>query len=262
MILTEFSVERVVDLKDEERSFPDDLSFFKPYLPHFVRETLETGGEAYVSTDASGAVSGLFVYDSFEKAGTIFTKSSEVFDCFYGLKPFSYLYAEMRRGHETEVYDIYAVDFQRLPIAHRFRHEVSVADDERISEMEGLIVSAYPRMNRSWVKVALRNGDRCLTVRLNGEIAGMGWLSFVNGVGRLHTLYVKPRFRRMGIGEDIVHARLLWLRTNHAHSAFSEISRSNVPSARIATKAGMSTSGQIFQYSRLQTKSPRRVEPS
>jgi len=52
----------------------------------------------------------------------------------------------------------------------------------------------------------------------------------------------------LGVGEDILNARLLWHKLNHAHSAFSEISRYNAPSSRIATKGHMEASGQIFQY--------------
>jgi len=76
----------------------------------------------------------------------------------------------------------------------------------------------------------------------------LGWLSIVNGVGRLHSLHVKPQFRRIGIGEDILFARLLWLRSKRARSAFSEISRDNPPSSRIAMKGRMMPSGTIFQY--------------
>jgi hypothetical protein len=59
---------------------------------------------------------------------------------------------------------------------------------------------------------------------------------------------VKPQLRRIGIGEDILNARLLWLKANHAHSAFCEISRYNMASAGNVMKAHMQVSGQVFQY--------------
>jgi hypothetical protein len=76
----------------------------------------------------------------------------------------------------------------------------------------------------------------------------LGWLSIVNGIGRLHTLHVRPQFRKIGIGEDILYARLLWLKSKHARSVFSEISRDNSSSSKIAMKGHMTVSGQVFQY--------------
>jgi GNAT superfamily N-acetyltransferase len=258
MSLPTFDAEKIVDnVSDTGFVLPNGLSFFEPYLRYFVREILETGGEAYVSRTSGGAVSGLFIYDNSEKTGTIFTRSREVFDYFYGLKPFSFLFAEMRTEHEAEIYDIYTIDLENLPIVHRFSHEVSMTEDGHTDEIEQFMASTHPGINRKWVNVALKNGDKCFIVRLGTEIAGLGWVSFVNGIGRVHSLYVKPQFRRIGIGEDILYARLLWLKSNHARSAFSEISRHNSPSSRVAMKAHMSVSGQIFQYSRLQTKSPQ-----
>src|SRR5437899_6129191 len=102
--------------------------------------------------------------------------------------------------------------------------------------------------HRRWVNVAVNEGERCFFVRLGKEIVGLGWLSIVNNIGRLYSLNVKPQFRRIGIGEDILFARLLWIKSRPARSAFPEISRDNSPSSRIAMKGRMTPSGTIFQY--------------
>ncbi len=237
--------------------FPGDFSFFDSYLQHFAREVLEIGGEAYVSRASDGNISGLFTYDDFEKTGTIYTRTREVFDYFWGLKPFNFLFAELKTEVESEVYDIYRIDFENQAIVHRFSYEISMVNEGQIGEIERFTVLAHPGMNRRWVRVALKNGDKCFTVRLDGEIAGLGWVSFVRSVGRIHSLFVKPQFRKLGIGEDILYARLLWLKAKHARSAFSEISRLNSPSSRIASKAQMKVYGQVFEYSR---KNLRRNE--
>jgi hypothetical protein len=54
----------------------------------------------------------------------------------------------------------------------------------------------------------------------------------------------------MGIGQDILYARLMWLKSKRAHSAFSEISRYNFSSSKVAVNAQMSVSGQLFGYFR------------
>jgi GNAT superfamily N-acetyltransferase len=241
-------VSEIWNASDIDFVVPHDFSFFEPYLHYFIGEILEIGGEAYVSRDSEEAVSGIFLYDSSEKAGTVYTRSREVFDYFYELKPFNFLFAEIKTEAESEIYDIYTVDLENLDIVHRFRHEISIAEKESISDIERFMALTHPGINRKWVSVALKNGEKCFIVRLTNEIAGLGWLSIVNGIGRLHSLYVKPQFRRIGIGEDILFARLLWLKSKHAHSAFSEISRYNVSSSRIAIKGHMTVSDQVFQY--------------
>jgi GNAT superfamily N-acetyltransferase len=242
---------------DIDLVFPDGFSFFEPYLRYFIREVLEIGGEAYVSRTSDDNVSGIFIYDDFEKAGTVYTRSREVFDYFCGLKPFNFLFAELRTEVESEVYDIYTINLENHNIVHRFSHEISMGDEGQIGEIERFMVLAHPGMNRRWIRVALKNGDKCFVVRLGSEIAGLGWVSFVKKIGRIHSLFVKPQFRRLGIGEDILYARLLWLKAKHAHSAFSEISRYNSSSVRIESKAQMKVCGQVFQYFK---KNPARKE--
>ena len=244
----EMKVSEIRSANDFDFVFPSGFSFFEPYLPYHIKEILEIGGEAYVCRTSDGALSGIFIYDESENVGTIYTRDREAFDYFYALKPFNFLYSEMKTEVESETYDIYTLDLENFPIVHRFSHEISIAEENDVAELERFMVSTHPRINRRWVNVALNNGDKCLIVRLGDEIAGLGWLSLVNGIGRLHSLYVKPQFRNIGIGEDILNARLLWLESKHARSAFSEISRYNLPCSRIAMKANMTVSGQVFQY--------------
>ena len=258
----EMKVSEIWNASDIDFVSPNGLSFFEPYLQYFIKEILEVGGEAYVSRTPGGAVSGIFIYDDFERVGTIYTRSKEVFDYFYGLKPFSFLFAEMRAEVESEIYDIYTIDLESVVFVHRFSHEISMAEEGHIDEVEQFMVSTNPRINRRWVNVALKNGDKCFTVKLGNEIAGLGWLSIVNGIGRIHSLYVKPQYRRIGIGEDILYARLLWLKSKHVSSAFSEISRYNFASSRIAMKGQMRVSGQIFQYFKKDLDKKKELESS
>jgi GNAT superfamily N-acetyltransferase len=239
-----------VSVSDINFVFPVGFSFFEPYLEYHVKEILEIGGEAYVTRTSEGVTSGLFMYDGSEKSGSIYTKSREIFDYFYVLKPFNWLFSELKTEHENEIYDIYAVDLDNLALAHRFSYEISMVENQDINEVERFMASTHPGINKKWVSVAFENGDRCFTVRLKNEIAGIGWVSFVNGIGRLYSLYVKPQFRRIGVGEDILNARLLWLKSKHARSAFCEISRYNAASSGNVMKAHMSVCGELFQYFR------------
>ena len=249
----EIRASQVRNASDVHSLFPDGFSYFQPYLEYWIKETLEIGGEAYVSETADGEGSGLFLYDDYEKAGSIFTRSREVFDYFYKLKPFKSIYAELQTEHPKEVYDIHTIDLENSSLEHTFSHAVSVADMEQIKEIQQFMLSTHPGTNPRWLDVALRNGDRCVTVRFGDEIAGVGWLSLVNGIGRLHSLFVRPRFRRIGVGLDILFARLLWLKSKSARLALSEISVNNLESSRISTRGGMKVSGQVYQYFKTET---------
>ena len=227
---------------------PEGFSFFQPYLRHWIREVLGVGGEAYVAKTPTGSVSGLFIYDDFEKTGTVYTKSREVFDHFYELKPFSILWSELRTERDSETYDLYTVNLDSQSIVYSFNHPIIIAEDQHLVEIERFMALTNPGMNPKWVRVALQNGDKCFLVRFQNEIAGIAWLSLVNRIGRLYFLYVKHQFRRIGVGGDLLFARLLWLKAKHAHSAFSEISRNNPTSARVSMRGHMSVTGQVYQY--------------
>ncbi len=247
-MIGKLQVHHISNISDVDFIVPTGFSFFEPYLKYNIKEILEIGGEAYVSKTPEGAVSGVFIYDDYEKSGTIYTKSREVFDYFYQLKPFNFLFSEIQTDLENEIYDIYTLNLGDIAVAPKFSYEISIAQRSHLDEIEQFMSSTHPGINKKWVNVALRNEDRCLFVRLNNEIVGAGWLSLVNDIGRLHTLYVKPQFRRLGIGEDILNGRLLWLKSKHARSVFTEISRYNVASAGNVMKAHMRISGQVFQY--------------
>src|SRR5690348_9341548 len=88
-----------------EFHFDRELSFFEPYIHHWIREILEVGGEVYVARTPEEILSGVFLYDKFEKTGTICTRSRDVFDYFYNLKPLNSVYAEIHAEHPKETYD-------------------------------------------------------------------------------------------------------------------------------------------------------------
>ena len=111
-------VSKISSASELEFVFPDGFSFFEPYIQYFVKEILEVGGEAYVSRTSEGEVSGIFMYDLSENQGTIYTRSREVFDYFYALKPFNFLFAELKTELENEIYDIYSVQFENIPVDH------------------------------------------------------------------------------------------------------------------------------------------------
>jgi ribosomal protein S18 acetylase RimI-like enzyme len=228
--------------------FPQNLSYFSvPYLKYWAKETLEIGGEVQVSRNASGDLTGLFMYDDYEADGTIFTRSREVFDHFSKVKPYGSTWSELQVDHNGKAYDILTMELEGVEFRHEFKHQVAMELD--IDELEEFMsLTVHYALNPKWVRTALANGDRCFAARVDSDIVGVAWLSLVNGIGRVPDLYVKPQFRRTGVARDLFYARLLYLKSQHARSYFAEIRHDNKPALEHALKVGMKVSGQIFEY--------------
>src|SRR2546425_11192576 len=226
---------------------PKGLSFFDPILHHEAKEALQAGGEIYVSQSPEGHKNGLFIYDGYEATGTIFTRSREVFDHFYVLKPSSYIFSECEvTEHPKEVWNIWQLDIDKVPLNHRFKHHVSM--ENNVEEIERFMAASQPETNRQWISVALKNGDKCFVVKIANRIVGIAWMTIVGGVARSHGLYVESQFRRTGIMTDNLQARLIYLRSRRVHTLINEIAESNLASSSYAAKAGEKIVGKIFLY--------------
>jgi ribosomal protein S18 acetylase RimI-like enzyme len=224
--------------------FPSGLSFFDPYLKHYAREVLGVGGKIQIAT-SNERILGLFLYDEYEKTGSIYTGSKKIFDYFRKLEPSSFLFAEIDKSQiAREVFDIYTLNLEDA-LTHSFKYEVSTP---KLNEIERFMRLTHPGVNPLWSRVALNNGNICFIVKLDGKCVGCAWVSLVNGIGRLHTLYVNPQYRRIGIGEDLLYARLLWLKLKGARIAFSEIAENNIASVTVARKASMLSCGRVYMY--------------
>jgi GNAT superfamily N-acetyltransferase len=229
--------------------FPEDLSYFSAaYLRYWTREALEIGGQVRVSRTPDGKISGLFVYDNYEETGTVFTKSRKVFDYFCNSIEFVALWSELEMDRPNYTYHILTMEnLGAVNLDHSFKREILI--ETNIAEIERFMsLAVHYALNPKWVRVALASGDRCFAAKVGTEIAGIAWLSLVDGVGRVPDLYVKPQFRRAGIARDLFYARLIYLQQMHAHSYFAEIAKDNEAALNHAFKVGMKVSGQVFEY--------------
>jgi len=245
--LTDPQISPVKSVEEQLSGLPKGLSFFDQMLRHETKETIEAGGEAYVSESQKGVTDGLFIYDSWEATGTIFTKSREVFDHFFALKPSSYIFSELHVPElPNEVWNIWQLDLDRAPRSHRFKHHVSMDADAK--EIERFMLATQPGTNPRWISVALRHGDKCFVNRLDNRIVGMAWVTIVGNIARSHSIYVEPQFRRMGIMRDNLEARIIYLKSRGVHTLVNEIAKSNVASSKHVEKAGERIVGKLYLY--------------
>ena len=111
------------------------------------------------------------------------------------------------------------------------------------------MASTQPGTNRRWVRIALKNGDKCFVVKIANRIVAIAWMTIAGKVARSHSLYVEPQFRRMGIMKDNFQARLIYLKSRRVRKLINEIAESNGPSASHAAKIGETILGKIFLHS-------------
>jgi ribosomal protein S18 acetylase RimI-like enzyme len=240
----------IIKIKKESEipSLPGGLSYFPvPYLKYWIKEALDIGGEAFLSKTSNGETSGLFVYDDYEQAGTVFTKSSEVFDHFFKMKPFGSCFSEINVENSNHAFDILSVvNLDGISLDREFKHLITIEQD--VPEIERFMSLTHYGLNPKWVRIALGNGDKCFAARMGKDIVGMAWLSLVDSIGRVSDLYVKQQFRRNGIASDLFYARLIYLKSRHARSYFAEIAHDNEAAMKHALKVGLKITGQVYEY--------------
>jgi RimJ/RimL family protein N-acetyltransferase len=160
------------------------------------------------------------------------------------------VYSDLALGAPAEPYRIYSVGLDTWTEEHSFRHSVRPAIRSDLPRIHRVLRGVYGYADERWFATSPPESERWLVVELDGELAGVGCASLAGRHGRLHSLSVRPRCRNLGVGADLVFARLLWLRAAGASAALSEISDRNLPSQALAERAGMRVVGRLFRYER------------
>jgi GNAT superfamily N-acetyltransferase len=220
--------------------------FFDPLLPAFTRDTFRAGGEVWLS-HSGGSVDGLFLYVESEKLGAAFTRSRPVAESFFALHPGSSTYADFPMGVRSEVFRLYEGSAVGNDFGHRFRHPVRPGAEGDRTEVLRLLRGVHGVVDDAWLTPMARDEEACFVVEGDGELAAAAWVSVSNAVGRLHSLSVRPRYRRTGMGTDLWHARMQWAAAGGARRVVTEISEHNVGSRAIAEAGGMRWVGQIYR---------------
>lgn len=226
--------------------FGDLSEFFDPFLSAFALDTLRVGGEVWVARP-NGPVDGLFLYLESERSGSAFTRNREVAESFAALHPGSSIFSDFPLGARSEVFRIYEGTPEDRDPTHRYRHPVRAAKDTDGGELLGLMRGVHGVVDDGWFRTIVREHEVGFVVDGDGEVAGAGWVSVSNGVGRLHSLSVRPRYRRTGIGTDLWHARMRWAAGNFAGKVVTEISEHNGASQAIAESGRMRRVGEIYR---------------
>ena len=228
-----------------EGSLGDLSDFFNPFIPHFITAALRSGGEVWASW-AGSDIDGLLLYNEVERVGSVFTRHPAVAQALFETRDPVALFSDFPLTTRTETYHIFRTE-RSLPVdGHQFAHRVRLARPRDRPRIVQLMQEMYGRIDANWLPVLPSSEEKCLLVEVGNQVVGVGWVAVVNGHGRLHSLSVRPHYRRMGIGTDLWYARVLWAYRAGARDVLSEIADQNVASQAIATSAGMQKVGRLF----------------
>jgi len=239
----------VHSLSRDDHLAPQELGhlseYFDPFLPHFIADTLRCEGEVLVST-VGGRVDGLFLFNPVERIGSVFTRDLALAEAFSRSRRGIGVFSEFPLVPTAEVYDVLVTDGWASVGPHGYRHPVRAAREDDRPALLRLLQEVNGAVDERWLSPVEREGEKCLVVELEAGLVAAGWVSVVGQWGRLHSLSVRPGFRRMGVGADLWHARMLWARHAGAQRVLTEIAQTNVASRAISVAGGMRVWGPVY----------------
>jgi GNAT superfamily N-acetyltransferase len=234
--------------RDESELARADLSpWFNPFLVHFAREAVRCGGEAHVLRE-NGAVAGLVLTDPVERVATVFSRSRGKAAETVRARGRLGMYADFAFDPPGEAFDILRANpVDDLP-THRFRHRLRTFSRTDRPAVVDLLAEVHGAVNERWFDDLPTSTEVGFLAEVDGRLSGVAWISRVGDHARLHSLTVRPRYRRLGVGTDLLFARLLWARRQRVTDLLAEIGHGNVGSLTIAARGGLRPVGQIFFY--------------
>ncbi len=227
---------------------PSLSNWFDPFLPTFMRDSLRCGGEAFLARDAEGVVLGIFLTNPRERTASLFTRVRSVAMHFTGTTRSAEVYAEQPWVRAAHPLDIMLAEVGDIPASLPIRNLVRVADTADMPRVGALIEAVHGPFADSWLRSLPRPDEMCFIAEVEGRVVGTSWVTIVNRYARGHSLAVHPRYRKIGIGTDLLHARMLWLRSQGVERLVSEIPVGNVASRTAAEHAGMAAVGRMFAF--------------
>jgi len=238
--------EAVSSVREEDALERADLSsWFNPFLAYFVRDSRRSGGTARW-IQLANEPPGLVIADPVERVATVFTRSAVVGAAAVRERGPLGMFAEFPTEPEADPFDIFELTLGEETPTFRFRHTVRALVPEDLPSVRTLMREVYRLVNDRWFDGLPNRFETGFAAEVDGRLAGVGWVTHVGAHARLHSLTVRVPFRRIGVGSDLLRARLWWAQRNGAHHVLSEIARANADSRSIAERAGMRSVGTIY----------------
>ncbi len=226
---------------------PTLSEWFDPFLPLFMRDALQTGGEVEVA-ERDGSPCGVFLFSPTEGVGSVFTRLREVATHYLPGRTPGGIYAEKAWVEGGESIAVLGAELEDWSVKLPFRNPVRVASATDLTRVIPMMRELTGAVDLAWFRLLPRPEEVCFLCEIDGRIAGVSWASVVGAHARGHSFMVHPRYRGLGMGTDLLQARMLWLRDAGVRTVVSEIYEGNVASQTAAERAGMAEVGRMFHF--------------
>ena len=221
--------------------------WFDPFLRLFAKDALRTGGNVEVAEEG-GLVRGLFLFGSSEGVGSGFTRTRRVAERYLDRMERGGLYLEEPWRSGGEPVEVFAANLRDWESTGRIRNPVRIARPDDLPGIRALMRGEMGPGMDPWLATLPRPEETAFLCEIDGRVVGVSWLSRVGAYARGHSFLVHPRFRGLGIGSDLLNARMLWLCRTGGRQVVSEIYDGNVASRTAAERAGMALVGRMFHF--------------
>jgi sarcosine oxidase, subunit beta len=219
--------------------------WFDPFLPGFARDALRTGGTVEIA-EGEGRVRGLLLLGPSEGVGSGFTRTRAIAERYLGQAPPSGLYLEQPWQAGGGLVEVFAAELQDWEPTERLRNRVRIALPDDLPRVRELMRAELGAGVDPWFASLPRSEETAFVGESDGRIVGVSWLTRVGPFARGHSFVVHPRFRGLGMGTDLLTARMLWLRRTGGRRVVSEIYDGNRASRTAAERAGMALVGRMY----------------
>lgn len=221
--------------------------WFDPFLPLFMKEALRTPGRVEVA-ESDDELRGIYLRGAGEKVGSLFTRTRAVAAHYLRHRGPHALYAEEPWESGGEPIDILAADLRDWEMRGTLRNLIRIARPDDLPPIRRLMRESGAIGDDTWFDTLPRPEETAFLCEIEGRIAGVSWVTRVGRYARGHSFMVQPRFRGLGVGTDLLRARMLWLRRMRVVQVVSEIYDGNVASRTAAERAGMACVARMFHY--------------
>ncbi|HXW67576.1 MAG TPA: FAD-dependent oxidoreductase [Thermoplasmata archaeon] len=231
--------------------------WFDPFLGLFARDAIRTGGRAEV-VEEDGLVRGLLLVGSSEGIGSGFTRERRIAQRYLEPTESAGVYLELPWRPGGRIVEVFAADLRDWQPTQPPHHPVRIAGRDDLPRIGTLMRAELGRGVDPWLATLPRPEETAFICESQGSIVGVSWLSRVGRFARGHSFVVHPRYRGLGIGTDLLNARMLWLSQTGGRSVVSEIYDRNLASRTAAERAGMALVGRMYHF-QSRRPDPRRA---